>query len=153
MPDVPRWRRCLTIIAPNEIAARIAIAIKIGTTGEDPPPSPCGAGFPLAWSAGCTPFVEVPDEGLSGLPCWPWPEPLPVLVGPADPSSDPEDVLPAEEPPSEGFESVESVLVAGADAPPFDDLEDFAGGESWWTGSLPVAVGGASEYWIPLESA
>lgn len=152
MPDVPRWRRCLITIAPNEIAARTAIAIKIGTTGEDPPPSPWEEGLTLVWSAGCTPFADAPGEGLSGLPCWP--EPLPLLVGAADPSSDPEDVLPAEEPPSEGFESVESVLVAGADAPPFDDLDDFAGGDdSWWTGSFPVAVGGASEYWIPLESA
>jgi hypothetical protein len=144
----------LIIIAPNEIAARIAIAIKIGTTGEDPPPSPCEVeeeGFAVAWSADCTPFAEAPGEGLSGLPCWP--EPLPVPVGPADPPSDPEDALPAEEPPSEGSESVEPVLVAGADAPPFDDFEDFAGGGSWWTGSLPVAVGGESEYWIPLESA
>ena len=77
-----------------------------------------------------------------------------MAVGPEEPPSDPEDVLPPEEPPSEEFDSEEPFLL-GAEAPPFGDLEDFAGGSfvSVWTGSLPVAVGGASEYWIPLESA
>lgn len=129
------------------------MAIKIGTNGEDPPSSlEVETGFPLAWPDACTSLPEAPGEVLSGLPCWPTPPSLPVPVGPAEPSSDPEDVLPAEEPFSDEFESVESLLLEGAEAPPFGDLEDFAGG-SWWTGSLPVAVGGASEYWIPLESA
>jgi len=34
----PRWRRCLSITAPIDIAARTAIAIKIGTSGEEPLP-------------------------------------------------------------------------------------------------------------------
>jgi hypothetical protein len=50
----------------------------------------------------------------------------------------------------EDFGGVEEVL-AGTDAPP-SSLTELAGGLCW-DGFPPVAVGGASEYWIPLESA
>jgi hypothetical protein len=36
-PPPWRWRRCLITTAPIEIAARAAIAIRIGTKGEEPP--------------------------------------------------------------------------------------------------------------------
>lgn len=59
-----------------------------------------------------------------------------------------EDGLPFEDPEA----LVVDVLCLGAEAPPLA-LEEWAGG-SWWTGVFPpVAEGGASEYWIPLESA
>lgn len=42
-------------------------------------------------------------------------------------------------------------MLEGFVDPPFFALEDFAGVSL--ADSLPVAVGGASEYWILLESA
>ena len=33
----PRWRRCLIITTATEMAARTAIAIRIGTSGEELP--------------------------------------------------------------------------------------------------------------------
>jgi hypothetical protein len=39
-----RWRRCLYITAPTEIAARIAMPTSIGTSGEEPPSLDCEAG-------------------------------------------------------------------------------------------------------------
>jgi hypothetical protein len=57
-----------------------------------------------------------------------------------------------EDPPSELPAPVEDVeRCPGAEDPP-PVLEEFAT-ESCCGGFPPVAVGGASEYWIPLESA
>ena len=41
-----RWRRCLYITTPTEIAARTAMPTKIGTSGEELPPLDCEAGVP-----------------------------------------------------------------------------------------------------------
>ena len=71
---------------------------------------------------------------------------MPVL-SPALPDPPPDfDEPPADDPSDES-------LAPAADAPPFA-LEECAGGSDFvgiaW---FPVAVGGASEYWMPLESA
>lgn len=122
------------------------MAIRIGTTGEEPS-SLCdeaGSPFPPAVFAGW-PF-DPPVEPWPGLPCWPVP---PSFAAP-DASPDFVDEPPSADPPPD--ESPEW-WAAGAAAPPFA-LEECAGGSDrvgieWW----PVAVGGASEYWMPLESA
>jgi hypothetical protein len=86
-----RWRRCLITTTPIEIAARIAITIRIGTTGDEEEEeelsfagvAPPGAFVPPAAPpepfeppelAGC-----VPVEPLPGL-LWPEP-PLPPVLG------------------------------------------------------------------------
>ena len=46
LAGVPPWRRWRIRTTAREIAARTAIAIRIGTSGEEPPPSLfCGAGY------------------------------------------------------------------------------------------------------------
>lgn len=77
---------------------------------------------------------------------------MPLLPAVEAPPVD-EDGLPFEDPAPEDPEVlVVDALWPGAEAPPLA-LEEWAGG-SWWAGGLPpVAEGGASEYWIPLESA
>jgi hypothetical protein len=45
-----RWRRCLIITTATEIAARTAIAIRIGTSGEEE--LPLSLDFE-AWGPGC----------------------------------------------------------------------------------------------------
>jgi hypothetical protein len=149
-----RPRRCLIITTPTETAASARIASRIGRTGEEPPSSLEALVFAPAWVTGLVvwPFWSDPAAGalpepLSGLPC---PEPSVRLEStlPADGDSvtpeDPPSELPA---PVEGFE-----CCSGAEDPP-PVLEELATVSCCDGGLPPVAVGGASEYWIPLESA
>ena len=73
-----RWRRCLITTAPIEIAARAAIAIRIGTRGEEPPSSleeaRCSAGWALgdacpAWSPAVAPCLGYPGRCRRRSPC------------------------------------------------------------------------------------
>ncbi|HEV7400567.1 MAG TPA: hypothetical protein VGN84_09905 [Solirubrobacterales bacterium] len=48
-----RWRRCLYITAPTEIAARTAIATRIGINGEELPELECVADVPAFWPPCC----------------------------------------------------------------------------------------------------
>jgi len=129
----------------TEIAASAAIAIKIGTRGEDPPSSVEAVGV------GSTAGLPLPAAPLpaspAGLPCL-----LPTLPPPPEASSDFPDEPPtaAESESSEDVESSVSVSV-GAVAPPSPfAFEDLAGGASS-VGSLPpVTVGGASRYCTSL---
>jgi hypothetical protein len=92
---------------------------------------------------------------LESLPELPWPEPPEPFepVSPEDGDSLTEDPLPLPPEDVEGVEDVGGVdeLWAGTGAPP-SSLTELAG-VLCWDGFPPVAVGGASEYWIPLESA
>lgn len=142
-PEAARWRRCLTITAPTETAARARMAIRIGTSGEEPPSPPEGVGAPA-----CTPadaeLVEAPLAPLSGLLCCPVAR---SLLLPGTPP-DFEDGFPADDAAPEEPEA-EPLGVVDADAlPPALDS-----GASLLVRGAPVAVGGASEYWTPLESA
>ncbi len=120
--------------APIDIAARTAIAIRIGTSGEEPL-SLCDEAGSALLPAG---FAELPEplaEPLPGLPCLP----LPLSV--AEPAPDFED-----EPPAEDFPPDDPPELVPAVAPPFF-LEECAGdSDCVGIGWLPVAVGGASEY-------
>ena len=137
-------RRCLTITTPTEIAASTAMAIRIGTRGEEPPPL-CEAGAPVGWPVVCTGGLPLPVGPLPGLPC-PVPLSLPATGEPLPFDDEP----PAEDPAPDEFEPVDPVAPFGAEAPP--SLDALAAG--WWgAGGFPVAVGGASEYCTPLESA
>lgn len=117
MPDEPRRRRRI-ITAPIDIAARAAMAIRIGTSGEEPL-SLCdetGSAFP---PTGFAALPEPPAEPWPGLLCLP----VPPSVAEPDPAPDFEDEPPAEDcPPDEPPE----LLVPPA-APPFF-LEECAGG-------------------------
>ena len=62
-----RWRRCRSITAPTEIAASATTAIRIGTSGEEPPPLDCRLDRGLR--AGLAPRLPPWLEPLSGLPC------------------------------------------------------------------------------------
>jgi hypothetical protein len=59
VPGLRRWRRCLYITAPIEIAASAAMPIKIGTSGEEPPPpevlEPAGFCWGALFTAGVLP--------------------------------------------------------------------------------------------------
>ena len=82
-----RWRRCLIITAPIEIAARAAIAIRIGTSGEEEPlPEVDGL-------MGGPPPLEPAALPFDPLPWLPWPDP-PL---PAPPGLPPPGALGAEE--------------------------------------------------------
>jgi hypothetical protein len=72
---------------------------------------------------------------------------LPPLAPP--PVEDEDDSFPEESPESASEPGLVDAFWFGAVAPPVD-FEVFAGGLVW---GVPVAVGGASEYWMPLESA
>lgn len=90
-------------------------------------------------------------ESLPELPCPESPEPLePVSPEDGDLLEDPLPLCPED---VEGVEDVGGVeeVWAGTGAPP-SSLTELAG-VLCWDGFPPVAVGGASEYWIPLESA
>lgn len=69
MPEPWRWRRTRIARTAIEIAARTAIAIRIGTTGEELPPLSLEAGVAGDWLFCCTPGLWRPGEPLSGLPC------------------------------------------------------------------------------------
>jgi hypothetical protein len=144
------WRRCLISTAPIEIAARIAITIRIGISGEEPPsPEP-----DVVEATGSEPCSE-PSESWAPLACWGLVEPLPWLLWPVPPSP----------------------LVVGlpfADAPPDEDPDpealalpealgdpDPPDGVAWVPPELcdgvaglpPVGEGTAFSYWYPDESA
>lgn len=56
---MPRpWRRCLITTAPIEIAAKAAIAIRIGTRGEEELPSSAVGAL-----TGCALFTALSDWG------------------------------------------------------------------------------------------
>jgi hypothetical protein len=42
-----RWRRCLYVTTPTDIAARAAIPIRIGTSGEEPLSLDCDVDVPF----------------------------------------------------------------------------------------------------------
>ncbi len=71
-PLPPRWRRCLIITTATEMAASTAIAIRIGTKGEEPP-SLWEAGLPEAVCSGEGVAFFAPELALP--PGLPWPEP------------------------------------------------------------------------------
>ncbi|MFN8163284.1 MAG: hypothetical protein U0R26_05530 [Solirubrobacterales bacterium] len=139
-----RWRRCLITTTPIEIAARAAIAIRIGTRGEEELPFEvealagcCSATVP----AGCAPVVPLP-----GLP-WPVPPSLPVvglLLAP-------DDAPPDEDPDPEAPELPD----ADGDDPPVEELS--AGGlllELWAGGFVcPLTVGTSVSYSGTPDSA
>lgn|GEM_PF-4809330 len=86
---------------PTEIAARAAIAIRIGTSGEEPPSDDDeDEGELLTGFADCTePDFGPPVVALPGLP-WPVPVPVPVLgLGFDDEPPDPEPPPPVPVPP------------------------------------------------------
>jgi hypothetical protein len=91
----------------------------------------------------------VGGEPLSRLLCCPVPPSFPVLEAPPDCEDGllVEDSLPGEPDPDE------SPVFVGAVAPPLGDVDVLAGGSEVVGVLPPVAVGGASEYWMPLESA
>lgn len=76
------------------MAARTAIAIRIGTSGDDPPPSLDSEVWTPGWFwlPGCSAFLAL---GLALPPGLPWPLPPSLLPAPAPffsddpPSSDP----------------------------------------------------------------
>lgn len=111
----------------SEIPASAAIAIRIGTSGEEPPDEeePGSASLAIASPAPTEPFPALP-----WLPC------LPAPVPPAPPDApdffpDFDDEPPAAEP-----------LPAAPAPPPPEPLED-----PWPLETCPpVTVGGASEY-------
>ncbi len=86
----------------------------------------------------------MPVVPVSGLPCA-VPPSLPVVAEPPVV----EDGLPLA--PEDPEFAVVEVFEFGAEAPPLA-LDDLAGGSCLTVGPPPVAVGGASEYWMPLES-
>lgn len=121
MPPSPRWRLARTISAMIEIAASAAIAIRIGTSGEDPLSLSCDV-EESCWSVCCGDDPSPPLEPPAGLP-WPVP-PLPPPPGELPAL---EDEFPAPEPlpePDDEFVCFES---PGAVAPP-PELEDLAEG-------------------------
>ena len=121
------------------MAARTAIAIRIGTSGEELSPELCEeAGCPVA--VGCEP--EPAEEPLPWLP-WPEPEPLPVL-GFWPPADGPFPEEPPFEPPAPAFEPLAS---ASWEPLPGSDLCDFF---DVFPGT--VIERGASSYWMPAES-
>ena len=125
------------ITTPIDIAARTAIAIKIGTIGEEPPSLCDDAGSPLA--ADFAGLPEPPVEPWPGLPCLPEP-PSPAVP---DPPAGFEDEPPAEDPPPD---DPPEPLVPCAVAPPFFLEECAEGPDSVGIVFFPVTVGGASEY-------
>lgn len=140
-----RWRRCL-ITTPIEIAARTAIAIRIGTSGEELLLLACEAGVPAFWPPCCT---GVPDPWLwlpPGLPC-PVPPPLPA---PGTPPSFEDDPFPGDSLVSPSEAGLPAVSV-GADAPPLSAA--LATGECLWgvDGFPPSALGMDSVYCTQLE--
>jgi hypothetical protein len=140
----PAWRRRRTITAISEIPARAKIAIRIGTSGEEPP-SLSEAGAPT-WLPCCGWAGFFPEEPLPGLPC-----PVPPLGAAAlglPPFAGDEPLC---EPTFEGFDADPPPVGFVDEPPPFPD---FVATGSWRVGSgLPVAVGTGFEYWTSLESA
>lgn len=149
---LPPARRRRHIRIPTEAAARTATAITIGTSGEEEPPSlEWLAGLACCWSAGCGFDACALLEPESWLP---WPVP-PLLPPPPEP------------PPEEEDEPVDSEVSPSVSVPPLDGVSalelvavpfsDFGLVDGCFTVDpvlgVPVAVGGASEYWMPLESA
>lgn len=143
MPGPLRLRRWRITTTPTEIAARTAIAIRIGTSGEEPPLSCWAAGLPDGFAPG---FAFWP-EAFSGLPCAV--PPLSFLAAPPavalDSPSFEEPALPDEpefaEPPAVDLPPLVPELCAVELPPPGEE-------------PLPcVGVGVASSYWMPLESA
>lgn len=126
------------ITTPIDIAAKTAIAIRIGTIGEEPPslcdeddsplPGPDFAGSP-----------EPLPEPWPGLPCLPVPPSFAV----PDPPPDFEDEPPSEDPPPD---DPPEPLLPCAVAPPFFLEECAEGPDSVGIVFFPVTVGGASEY-------
>lgn len=120
------------------------MAIRIGTSGDEPSSLCEEAGSPLP-PVDFAALPEPPPEPWPGLPCLP----EPPSVAEPDPPPDFEDEPPGEELPPD--ESPELLL---PDVPPPFFLEECAG-DCGCVGIvfLPVTVGGASEYSMPLESA
>lgn len=129
-----------------EIAARTAIAIRIGTSGEDPPSLPCEEVGSVA-AVSCDPLPGPAEEPLPWLP-WPEPEPLPVL-GFWPPVDEPFPEEPPFEPPEppEPPGVLEPFASASLEPFPGSDLCDFF---DVLFGT--VTVGGASVYSISAES-
>ena len=142
------WRRCLSTTTATEAAARSAIAIRIGTRGDDDPPPEDGD--PLTpWLPVCSGFSAATFELPPGLPC-PVPPPVPPPAPApffADDSASPD--------PLASFELPGPVDFDAPPAPPLSVLEDFAGVCCLWCVELfsPSALGMLSEYCTPLESS
>ena len=136
-----RWRRCLITTAPIEIAARAAIAIRIGTKGEDEL-SLLAVGVETVWFSLSEAVGCLAEEPLPGLP-WPLPPllPEPEWLLPPDGlfDEDPEPVSPVL--PEPGFEPPAFEDSAGP-LPPLPLLEPpFAGGVV-----CPLTVGTSVSY-------
>ena len=140
-----RWRRCLIITTATEIAARTAIAIRIGISGEELLLE-CEAGVAVFWPPCCT---GVPDPLLAlppGLLC-PVPPPLPVAGTP--PSFEDESF--SADSFASPYEGGLPALSVGADAPPLSAA--LATGGCLWgvDGFPPSALGMDSVYCTQLE--
>ncbi len=127
-----------------------AIAIRIGTSGEDEPPSSA------AWVALATgifpprPVCPLPLEPLPGLPC-PVPPPLPPVPAPPVPFPPPEPVLPPAPPRLSESSSVSGL--PGTDLPPsFDFSASGSSIELCFLVSFGTG-GGSVSYTEPTESA
>ncbi len=130
-----------------EIAARAAIAIRIGIKGEEEPSSEdvCElTGWPPARLPACCP-LPLPAPAVEPLPWLPWPVPAPPPVL-GLPFAD--DGPPAEDPDPEAFVLPEPV----APAPPFDEEPAAEPPEPFGGVVCPVTVGTSVSYWGPNDS-
>ena len=131
-------------MAPIEIAAKAAIAIRIGTKGEDESSSEA-----LSALRGCPGWVA--DDCCVPVPLSPAFVPLPGLPWPVPPSP-PEPGLAATDEPSEEDPELEAPEPFGAVAPPL--AEDFADELCFFGGLVfPVTVGTSVSYTGPTDSS
>lgn len=133
-----------------EIAARAAIAIRIGIRGEEESSEAVVelAGLALSRLPACWPLplaFLLPLAAVEPLPWLPWPVPAPLpVLGLVFADDEPPD----EDPEPEAFELPEPVAVP----PPSEELafeppEPFVGGVV-----CPVTVGTSVSYWTPVAS-
>ena len=130
---------------PPEITASTATTIRIGTSGEDPPPSSAEEVDWPAWVATCD------DPATPALAEAPW---LPCVLALAlpEPPAPVDGVPPARSLAEEESSCMEAELPLFVEPPLAPEV--CAGAALDPPEALsPVAVGGASEYCTPVESA
>jgi hypothetical protein len=62
VPGFPRWRLARMITAAPEAAARMAMTMRIGTRGEEPPSSSLEDVCRAAWVPACDDLSAAPPE-------------------------------------------------------------------------------------------